>query len=94
MPDDEAIWRLLRERALREATPTEGAEGSQGPKRESVVSLLDAVLGVLGATRHLVEVVEGVVRDGRDRLAEPDGELPQTVPDQSRSERKRITLSY
>lgn len=91
--DEEAIWSLLRERA--EDDPRQEARGSASPRtnRDSLVALLDAALGVLSATRHLVEVTEDVVRDQRDRLASEPARRDQR-DEHAPPERRKIDLSY
>jgi hypothetical protein len=102
MPEDRegAIWRLLRDRAADDraagdnALPDDGP-ASPGSRRESWVPVLDAVLGVLAATRHLVEVTEDVVREQRDRMASATGASGMTETSRTTSaERKKIDLSY
>jgi hypothetical protein len=97
MPEDRegAIWRLLRDRAADDSALPDDGPASPGFRRESLVPVLDAVLGVLAATRHLVEVTEDVVREQRDRMASANGaggttETSRTTP----AERRKIDLSY
>jgi hypothetical protein len=97
MPEDRdgAIWRLLRDRVPDDVAPPRGDQESPRFRGESLVPVLDAVLGVLAATRHLVEVTEDVVREQRDRMASAAD--PGPAPDASKTsaaQRKRIDLSY
>ena len=105
--DEDAIWQLLRERQRDDAGSGagSGAGFGAGPdegephyrfRRDALVPVLDAALGVLAATRHLVEVTEDVLREQRDRLvAEAE---PEPVGDEETGRhtagRKRIDLSY
>lgn len=92
--NEDAIWSLLRDRADDDVgAPTRDVPPSRN-NREAAVVLLDAALGVLSATRHLVEVTEDVVREKRDRLA---SESDQSAPrdEESRAgQRRKIDLSY
>jgi hypothetical protein len=68
--DNDPMWEFLRERAesRREASASPGLSDVRF-RRESVVRILDAAVGVLAATRRFVEVAEDVVKEQRDRLA-------------------------
>ena len=65
---EDAIWSLLRDRAEDDRNAPTGDVAPPRTNRESLVVVLDAALGLLSATRHLVEVTEDVVRERRDRL--------------------------
>jgi len=97
MPEDRdgAIWRLLRDRVPDDAAPPRGDQESPSSRRESLVPVLDAVLGVLAATRHLVEVTEDVVREQRDRMASAADPDPEPGGSKTMAaKRKKIDLSY
>jgi hypothetical protein len=98
MPEDDrtgAIWRLLRDRVPDEVAPTDDEQVSLRFRRESLVPVLDAALGVLAATRHLVEVTEDVIREQRDRIASAPGPGADAEASRSRAgDRKKIDLSY
>jgi hypothetical protein len=95
MPDtrEEAIWSLLRDRAAND--PMAGASESAPLRsnRDSLVALFDAALGMLSATRHLVEVTEDVVREQRDRIAS-ESENRAAQDGQSSAQRTKIDLTY
>jgi hypothetical protein len=92
--NEDAIWALLRDRAEDDRGAPTGDVSPPRTNREALVAMLDAALGVLSATRHLVEVTEDVVREQRDRLAS-ESDQPAPGDEQSRSARRRkIDLSY
>ena len=91
---EEAIWSLLRSRAAEDAASSTGAPSSPRPNRESMVALLDAALGVLTATRHLVEVAEDVVRQQRDRMASDAVAPAHDSRDEAGAQRRKIHLTY
>jgi hypothetical protein len=81
-----AIWDLLKDRSDYEGVAEpRGGRGARGG-RDAWVPILDAALGVLAATRHLVEVTEEVVREQRDRMADRPS-TPERPP-------TKIDLSY
>jgi hypothetical protein len=91
---EDAIWSLLRDRAADDRSAPTGDIAPPRTNRESLVVVLDAALGLLSATRHLVEVTEDVVREQRDRLAsESDHRSPRDEQSQS-AQRRKIDLSY
>jgi hypothetical protein len=91
---EDAIWSLLRDRAEDDRGVPTGDGAPPRTNRESLVLVLDAALGLLSATRHLVEVTEDVVREQRDRLAsESDPGAPRNEQSQS-ARRRKIDLSY
>jgi hypothetical protein len=91
---EDAIWSLLRDRALEDRSTPTGDVAPSRTNRESLVVVLDAALGLLSATRHLVEVTEDVVREKRDRLAsESDHPAPRDEQSQS-GQRRKIDLTY
>ena len=92
--EEEAIWSLLRDRAVTDPEAATDDAASSRTNRDSVVALLDAALGVLSATRHLVQVTEDVVREQRDRIAsESDHRAPRDEQSSS-AQRRKIDLSY
>jgi hypothetical protein len=93
---EEAIWSLLRDRPVDDPRAPVGDSAPSRTNRDSLVALLDAALGMLSATRHLVEVAEDVVRDQRDRIAS-ESESEQRAPGDEQSpsaQRRKIDLSY
>jgi hypothetical protein len=98
MPEDESpVWGFLRDRADESFGAAASSDQSAVRfRREAVVRLLDAAVGVLSATRHLVEVAEEVAKEQRDRLAiapivdrsQDDGR------DTTERPKKRIDLTY
>jgi hypothetical protein len=77
VPDDDAIWKLLTERARAGARPQQdGGPEATRFRRESKARLVSAAIDVLAAARTLVDVAEDVLRQYRDRLDEAPGELP------------------
>jgi hypothetical protein len=91
---EEAIWSLLRDRPVDNPTAPAGDSAPPRTNRDSLVALLDAALGVLSATRHLVEVAEDVVRDQRDRIASEAEQRAPRDEETSPARRKKIDLSY
>jgi hypothetical protein len=91
---EEAIWSLLRDRAAHDTMPTTGDPADSSGNRDSLVALFDAALGVLSATRHLVEVTEDVVREQRDRLASESERGAPREDEPSSAQRRKIDLSY
>ena len=91
---EDAIWSLLRDRAVDDGGAPPGDIAPPRTNRESLIVVLDAALGLLSATRHLVEVTEDAVREQRDRLAS-DAEHRASRDEQSQSaQRRKIDLSY
>jgi hypothetical protein len=91
---EDAIWSLLRDRAVDNRSASTGDVAPPRTNRESLVLVLDAALGLLSATRHLVEVTEDVVREQRDRLAsDSEHRAPRDEKSQS-AQRRKIHLSY
>ena len=94
MPDDGAIWGLLADRAARLGDRSDDALPGRQFGRESQVRLLTAAIGVLAATRELVDVAEDVLRQRRDRLAEEPDDGPTEPRHQDPPGRRRIDLTY
>ncbi len=89
MPGDaDALWSFLR--GIEDAADEAAAAARPAIRRESLIRVLDAAVGVLAATRRFFEVTEEVVKEQRDRLAAADRE---GVP-QAESGRTRIDLTY
>jgi hypothetical protein len=91
---EEAIWSLLRDRAADDPMAATGDSSASRTNRDSLVALLDAALGMLSATRHLVEVTEDVVRERRDRLASECEHGAPRDEQSSSAQRRKIDLSY
>lgn len=91
---EDAIWSLLRDRAEDDRGAASGDVPPPRTNREAVVALLDAALGVLSATRHLVEVAEDVVREQRDRVASDTDHRPPRDEQADSGQRRKIDLSY
>jgi hypothetical protein len=97
MPDDaHPVWDFLRDRADESFGAAAAGESGVRFRRESMVRVLDAAVGVLSATRHLVEVVEEVVKEQRDRLAIAPIVDPSDRDgmDADGGPKKRIDLTY
>lgn len=98
MSVDEVLDELLGEQFEGAANPFEPT-GRQwdDARREATTRMLDAAIGALAATGHLVAVAEEVLRDQRDRLAPdpPTGGGPTPAPPAPwATGRHRIDLSY
>jgi hypothetical protein len=91
---EEAIWSLLRDRPTDDPREPAGEAASSRTNRDSRVALFDAALGVLSATRHLVEVTEDVVRERRDRIASESEHRAPRDEQSSPAQRQKIDLSY
>jgi hypothetical protein len=91
---EEAIWSLLRDRAVNDPIGAGADSASSRTSRDSLVALFDAALGMLSATRHLVEVTEEVVREQRDRIASEPERVAQRDEQSSSAQRRKIDLSY
>jgi hypothetical protein len=92
--NEDAIWALLRDRAEDDRGAPTGDVAPSRTNRESLVVVLDAALGVLSATRHLVEVTEDVVREQRDRLASESDQPGPRGKHSPSARRRKIDLSY
>jgi len=101
--DHEAIWRVLADRAVRDADQRRADRGDPAAtagrqlRHESKVRILTATINVVGAVRELLEVTEGALTEHRDHLARQtetdlDGTTPTGEP-QPRATRK-IKLEY
>ena len=96
MSADDPLWDLLRERAERDALAGDvcSSEALMTFRRDSVIRLLDAAVGVLSATRHLVEIAEEVLSEQRDRIRAADAGAERVDTQGDPSSPRRIDLSY
>ena len=96
---DGAIWDLVHDhQAAGDEERRAGGElppGTSDLRRDALVRLLDAAVGVLESTRHLIGVTEEVFKEQRDRLAAgpPSGMDRRSTPARDRS-RQRIDLTF
>jgi hypothetical protein len=71
------------------------AAGTDG-RRDATLRVLDAAVGVVGSTRHLLAVLEDVLREQRERVAA--GTTPPSPREDGTSRtasgRQRIDLTY
>jgi hypothetical protein len=95
MDDDDAIWKLLAARPRTRAPDADDLAGRR-LRRESMVKILTAAIGVVTATRELLDVTEAALLEHRDRLAlgaETRGEDDCSLHERGHK-RSRIDLSY
>jgi hypothetical protein len=106
---DRAIWDLVhahetaddRERPAehdRDHNQDQDRDRPPGPgdtRRDAMVRLLDAAVGVLESTRHLIGVTEEVLKEQRDRVAAGlPSELDRRVAPSRDRPRRRIDLTF
>lgn len=109
MSRDGGIWDLMREHArervddppVLDSDATNDASHRNpawsDSRRDATVRVLDAAVGVVGSTRHLLAVLEDVLREQRDRVvmgATPPSPVDGEVDGDDRSGRERIDLTF
>jgi hypothetical protein len=92
MSAEDALREMLRDRATTNGDRDDLARVRF--RRESTARILDAAIGVLAATRHLVAVTEEVLSEQRDRMRDEAAAPPRRASDHDRPWRKKIDLDY